>query len=53
MATMSSILRMEQTVSVAREMALVETKSGWTTFSSKMFEIVPCARVLQRHATPY
>jgi len=38
---MSSILRMEHTVSVAREMALTETKSGCTTFSSKIFEIVP------------
>ena len=39
--TMSSILRMLLTVSEARVMELVETRSGCTTFSSRMLVIAP------------
>lgn len=39
--TMSSILRMLLTVSEARVMELVETRSGCTTFSSSMLVIAP------------
>lgn len=39
--TTSSIFMMLHTVSVAREMELVETSSGWTTFSSLMSQMVP------------
>lgn len=39
--TRSSILRIILTVSAASSIALVETKRGWITFSSKMLVIVP------------
>ena len=38
---MSSILRMERTHSDARVMELVETRRGWTTFSSRMLVMHP------------
>jgi hypothetical protein len=34
---------MLQTVSVDNEMALVDTSSGWTTFSASMSLMQPCA----------
>ena len=40
---MSSIFISERTVSAASVMALVDTSSGCTTFSSRMLVIVPCA----------
>ncbi len=43
--TMSSIFMMLRTVSVASLMADAETRSGWTTFSSRMSVIVPCSAV--------
>ena len=39
--TISSILRILLTVSEARVMELVDTRSGCTTFSSKMLVIAP------------
>lgn len=38
---MSSIFRIKATVSVANSNADVETNNGWTTFSSKMLEMIP------------
>ena len=38
---MSSILRMLLTVSLARVMALVLTRRGWTTFSSRILVMAP------------
>ena len=42
--TMSSILRMLRTVSAASCRALVDTSSGWTTFSSRMLVMAPCSK---------
>jgi len=39
--TMSSILSSIRTHSVAKDKALVVTKSGWSTFSSFMLEMEP------------
>lgn len=50
----SSIRRMRATVSVASSIALVETNKGCKTFSSRMFEIKPCSKVVQSvDATQY
>lgn len=38
---------MSATVSVASSIALVETNKGCKTFSSRMFEIKPCSKVVQ------
>ena len=39
---MSSIFRIERTVSVAKVMALMVTKSGCATPSSSIFVMAPC-----------
>lgn len=45
---------MRATVSVASSIALVETNKGCKTFSSRMFEIKPCSKVVQSvDATQY
>lgn len=43
--------RMRATVSVASSSALVDTSKGCTTCSSKMFEMMPCARCQQSPST--
>ena len=45
--TISSIFIILRTVSLARVMAEVETRSGCTTFSSRMFVIIPWAKTKQ------
>ncbi len=41
---MSSIRKISATVSVANSKALVDTSKGCTTFSSRIFEMMPCPR---------
>ena len=50
---MSSILRMLLTVSLARVMALVLTRRGWTTFSSKMLVIAPFLTLMPAVFSPW
>lgn len=49
---MSSIFSIERTVSVAKLIALVDTRSGCTTFSSKMSEIVPLRTLIPAEVSP-
>ena len=50
--TMSSILRMLLTVSLARVMALVLTRSGCTTFSSRMLVMAPFLTLIPEVFSP-
>jgi hypothetical protein len=50
--TISSIFRIDLTVSVAKVMALTLTKSGWITFSSKMSEIAPLRTLIPAEVSP-
>ena len=51
--TMSSILRMLLTVSLARVMALVLTRRGWTTFSSRMLVMAPFLTLIPAVFSPW
>ena len=50
---MSSILRMLRTVSLARVTALVLTRSGWTTFSSRMLVMAPFLTLIPAVFSPW
>lgn len=49
---MSSIFKIDLTVSVANCNALTETKSGCTTFSSKISEMVPFLTFIPAETSP-
>ena len=51
--TMSSILRMLLTVSLARVMALVLTRRGWTTFSSRILVMAPFLTLIPAVFSPW
>ena len=50
--TTSSILRIETTVSEANVIADVDTRSGCTTFSSRMLVIVPLRTLMPAATSP-
>lgn len=50
--TISSIFRIDLTVSVANVIALTLTKSGCTTFSSRISEIVPFRTLIPAEISP-
>lgn len=51
--TISSIFKIDRTVSVANVIELTETRRGWTTCSSNILEMVPLRTLIPAEVSPF